>query len=83
MMRMDVHIERLVLDGLALDAQGADALRGALEANLAEIFFGAALDDRRAAQGTPSRDAVAPRAAADAAALGREAALAIHRIVAR
>ena len=48
MTRMHVHIERLVLDGLALDARGAEALRASLEGALLELAAGGgAHPDRR------------------------------------
>jgi len=79
MTRMHVHIERLVLDGLALDARGAEALRASLEGALLDLAAGGGADPDRRSNGkgtTGGPGSVAP------SALGRTAAHAIHRHVA-
>jgi hypothetical protein len=83
MTRINVHIERLVLDGLALDARGAEALRQSIAGTLLELAGGGIEPgDRSAIDSTLPRDA-ARSTHSGAARLGRETALAIHRTVTR
>ena len=69
MSRTEIHIERLVLDGLDFGAADVGTLRAALELDLGRAFArDGAREPAAAAPGSP-------------AGLGREAAQAIHRSV--
>lgn len=84
MSRTEIHIERLVLDGLLFEPRDVGVLRAALEAELVGAFSGggaAKAAETHCAAGTRERStATAP---GSPASLGREAAQAIHRSVAR
>jgi hypothetical protein len=83
MSRTEIHIERLIVDGLPFAETEVRVLRTALEAELADAFgagIGAAKPTGDGVAGTERRDRVAP---GSPAALGRQAARAIHRSVTR
>jgi len=96
--RMRIHIERLIVDGVAFAAKDAEALRQSVERTLAAMVGGATTGDgpdgrerdardgreRDEAQGQVVAPGDGPRTdAAGAVALGRDAAHAIHRQVHR
>ena len=81
MTQMHVHIERLVLDGLQLDAGGGEALRAALEGTLLEIATGGAALPNRSGDGNGASARMGNGEKASPGELGRNAAYAIHRHV--
>ena len=84
MNRTEIHIERLVLDGLGFGPADVRTLRAALESHLLRVF---ALDgagepalDRSVTDAFVASSRAAP---GSPAGLGRDAALAIHRSIVR
>jgi len=82
MTRMQVHIERLVLDGLALDARAEEGLRASLEAELLELATGDGARSGRRGDAGDASSRTESGEKASSATLGRMAAHAIHRHVA-
>lgn len=84
MNRTEIHIDRLVLDGLDFGPADVRTLRAALESDLARAFArdgaGQTVADGSA---TDAHVRSTPAAPGSPAGLGREAALAIHRRVTR
>ena len=84
MNRIEIHIERVVLDGVDFGPRDADLLRAALEAELVSVFApqGAAETAAHRVQTEPAARSAAAGPQSPAG-LGREAAMAIHRSVRR
>ncbi|MEA2223721.1 MAG: hypothetical protein QOH83_2097 [Solirubrobacteraceae bacterium] len=81
MTRVELHIERLVLDGVSLGPGGERALLGALEARLTQLVAASAAG-QPIEGGSLARVRATPMTlagGADAASLGRGLADAVHR----
>lgn len=82
MSELHVHIDRLVLDGLACDAAGVEVMRQAVERTLADLAGGEPGRGGDTAPVGPGRGSATPESSGPAR-LGCEAARAIHRAVNR
>jgi hypothetical protein len=93
-MRIELHIERLVLDGVGVSGRDADAVRRAVASELSRLFAGTAAG---AAAASAARTGAEPRSRwvrhvlapparlgspADPAGLGRGIADSLHRGIA-
>lgn len=80
-MRIDVHIERLVLEGLPVESRDAGAIRAAVEGELATLLAERGLARDLASAGAIPRVS-APRihlaSPTDPATLGRRIARSVH-----
>jgi hypothetical protein len=83
MSRTEIHIERLIVDGLPFAETDVRVLRSALETELADAFGAGIGDPERAGDGTAGTEARGRVAPGSPASLGRQAARAIHRSVTR
>ena len=84
MNRTEIHIERLVLDGLDFGPADVRTLRAVLESDLVRVFARDGVGERvvhGSAMDAPVRST--PAAPGSPAALGGEAAIAIYRSVVR
>jgi hypothetical protein len=85
-MRIDLHIERLVLDGLAVTAADAQRVRTAMEDEVTRLLAGGALNPAFATGGAVPRIAapqisLGPRERPDG--IGRAVARSVHRGIGR
>jgi hypothetical protein len=80
-MNINLHIERLILDGLPLEARDGAAIRAAVEAELARLLTeNGELSNRQTGYATPriSADAVQIAAQSDPAQIGQQIAGSIY-----
>lgn len=84
-MTIRIDVERLVIDGIELDARGAEALRAAVGAELARLFEqrGPAVGPHGEAVPMLRTPAVQFEAGASPASMGSQVARAVHGSIGR